>query len=332
MSGEVESAGERTARSRRFATIDLGTNTALLLVAEREQGRFKAILERAEITRLGQGVDETRLLRPEAMRRSAEALAEYARLAADLGVEPKDIAAVTTSAARDAQNSDELIALVRDLAGIELEIIPGETEAALTYAGATADLDVSESAPLAVFDIGGGSSELIYGTRTRHDFRHSFDVGSVRLTERFLRSDPPTPEEARALSDHLESLFAVAPKPHSPVTFVGVAGTVTTLFTILHAIEPYETARVHRQRMGLQELRGLREKLFSLTVAERRALKGIEPKRADVIAAGAAILEAAMAHVGARELTVSDRGLRWGLITARFGQTENNEQRVSVHA
>ena len=221
---------------------------------------------------------------------------------------------------------------MRDLAGIELEIIPGETEAALTYAGATADLDVSESAPLAVFDIGGGSSELIYGTRTRHDFRHSFDVGSVRLTERFLRSDPPTPEEARALSDHLESLFAVAPKPHSPVTFVGVAGTVTTLFTILHAIEPYETARVHRQRMGLQELRGLREKLFSLTVAERRALKGIEPKRADVIAAGAAILEAAMAHVGARELTVSDRGLRWGLITARFGQTENNEQRVSVHA
>ena len=324
MSELRESAGEGSARSRRFATIDLGTNTALLLVAEREQGGFKAILERAEITRLGQGVDASRLLKPEAMRRSAEAIAEYARLAADLGVEPKDIAAVTTSAARDAQNSDELIALVRALAGVELEIIPGETEAALTYVGATADLDVSEDATLAVFDIGGGSSELILGTRTRHDFRHSFDVGSVRLTERFLRSDPPRPEEERALFDHLASLFAAAPRPHAPVTFVGVAGTVTTIFTLLHAIEPYEAARVHRQKMSLEELRCLRQKLFGLTVAERRALKGIEPKRADVIAAGAAILEAAMEHVGVRSLTVCDRGLRWGLLAARFGPSQNN--------
>jgi exopolyphosphatase/guanosine-5'-triphosphate,3'-diphosphate pyrophosphatase len=318
---------------RRFATIDLGTNTALLLVAERRGGVWDPVVERAEITRLGQGVDGSRRLQPEAMRRSAVALARYAEEARALGVLPSDIAAVSTSAARDAANRSELIDSVRETAGIELEIIPGELEADLTCLGATIGLEMANAdQPIAVFDIGGGSSELIFGTRDgtrdgtrngtrdRMDFSHSFDVGSVRLTERFLHSDPPASDETDALFAHLRSLFAQAPRPSTPPTFVGVAGTVTTLFTILHEIEPYDAARVHGARMAFSELRCLRERLFALTVEQRKALRGIEPKRADVIAAGAAILECAMERVGVEHLIVSDRGLRWGLLEERFGK------------
>ncbi len=304
---------------QRFATIDLGTNTALLLVAERRGSAFLPIAERAEITRLGQGVDSARRLLPEAMQRSAKAIAGYVRLAAELGVDAARLAAVTTSAARDATNRADLIALTRALAGVELEVISGETEAELTYRGATDDIDVADGERLAVLDIGGGSSELILGTRGQMNFRHSFEVGSVRLTERFLHSDPPRRLEAEALFAHLDALFAQVPKPSAPPTFIGVAGTVTTLFTLVHGIAPYDAARVHRQQMRLGELAAIRQKLFALTVEERRALKGIEPKRADVIAAGAAILEAAMVRLGADRLTVSDRGLRWGLLQARFG-------------
>ena len=306
----------------RFATIDLGTNTALLLVAERKEGAWQPIAERAEITRLGQGVDRTRRLLPEAMQRSALTIASYARLAEEKGVERAHLAAVTTSAARDASNGAELISLVREKAGVELEVISGDTEAELTYRGATGDLDLAEGERLAVFDIGGGSSELILGTRGRMDFRHSFDVGSVRMTERFLHSDPPRRAEMEALFGHLDALFAKMPKPDMPLTFVGVAGTVTTLFTLVHSIAPYTSARVHRQKMSLGELKAIRQQLFALTVEARRGLEGIEPKRADVIAAGAAILEAAMEHLGADHLTVSDRGLRWGLLQARFGASK----------
>ena len=304
---------------QRFATIDLGTNTALLLVAEREGAAFWPIHERAEITRLGQGVDGARRLLPEARRRSALVLADYVQEARALGVGEGHLVAVATSAARDARNQAELLAMVRALAGVELEVIPGEVEADLTYRGATLDLEVADDEALAVFDIGGGSSELILGTRARMGFRHSFDVGSVRLTERFLRSDPPTAAESAALFDHLTALFAAAPRPATPPTFVGVAGTVTTLFTLIHGIAPYDAARVHRARMELDELVAIRRELFSLTVEARKALRGIEPKRADVIAAGAAILECAMLRVGADHLTVSDRGLRFGLMQQRFG-------------
>ena len=304
---------------RRFAAMDLGTNTALLVVAEKHEGLWCPVLERAEITRLGQGVDGTKRLLPEAMERSARMLGEYAREARSLGVADEDMAAVSTSAARDALNGGELISLVRKYGGLPLEIIPGEEEARLTWLGATADLKAAPGQKLCVFDIGGGSSELIFGTKAGMDFRRSFDVGSVRMTERFLRSDPPSRDEKAALLEHLCRLFSEAPRPEEAPLFVGVAGTVTTLFTLIHGIEPYDSQRVHGARMELSELNALSERLFCLSVAERKRLKGIEPKRADVIAAGGAILQCAMDRLGVTHLTVSDRGLRWGLLADRFG-------------
>ncbi len=307
---------------RRFAAMDLGTNTALLLVAERREGTWQPVLERAEITRLGQGVDGTKRLLPEAMERSARMLGEYARQARELGVADGDMAAVSTSAARDAVNGSELTALVREYGNLPLEIISGQEEARLTWKGAIADLNADDGQPLCVFDIGGGSSELIFGTKRGLEFRRSFDVGSVRMTERFLRSDPPAGDERAALFSHLRALFSEAPRHDVPPLFVGVAGTVTTLFTLIHGIEPYDAKRVHGARMLLSELTSLVDRLFQLSVAQRKELKGIEPKRADVIAAGGAILQCAMERLGVRELTVSDRGLRWGLLAERFGGRE----------
>lgn len=304
---------------RRFATIDLGTNTAILLVAEKRDGAFVPVFQRAEITRLGQGVDVSRRLLPEAMARSARMLGEYARQAREMGVADGDICAVSTSAARDAANREELVGLVRREGNIELDVIPGSEEARLTWLGATADLDASDDRELCVLDIGGGSSEMIFGTKAGMGFRHSFDVGSVRMAERFLRSDPPRPEERAAVMDYLRAQFATSPKPSSPPLFVGVAGTVTSLFTLIHGIEPYDGSKVHGQQMDIGEVSLLMERLFSLPVEERRKMKGMEPKRADVIHGGAAVLLCAMEHVGVDRLTVSDRGLRWGLMQDRFG-------------
>ena len=304
---------------KRFAAIDLGTNTALLLVAEKRGGDFIPVFERAEITRLGQGGDGTKRLGGEAMERSAKVLAEYAAEAEKCGVAPEDLCAVSTSAARDASNREDLIRIVRERAHIQLEVIPGEEEARLTWLGATADVRVPDGKMMCVFDIGGGSSELIFGTRKGLDFRHSFDVGSVRMTERFLKGDPPTAGERQAVFSYLRNLFEAAPRLPELPEFIGVAGTVTTLFTLIHGIEPYDQKLVHGARMELFELSALVDRLFSLTVDERKRLKGIEPKRADVIAAGGAVLQCAMERMGVDHLTVSDRGLRWGVMRDRFG-------------
>ena len=311
---------------QRFATIDLGTNTALLLIAERHGQDFVPVFERAEITRLGEGVDAERRLLPVAMQRSARMLAEYAEKAREYGVRQENLIAVSTSAARDALNRDELIEMVKSEAGIGLTVIPGEEEARLTWIGATADMPAEEGQELCVFDIGGGSSELIFGTKEGGiRTRRSFDVGSVRMTERFLKGDPPTAEERRTLFAHLKAVFSPVREMFSSddgarafPAFIGVAGTVTTLFTLIHGIEPYDAERVHGERMDVYELSVLLDKLFSLSVEERKQLRGMEPKRADVIAAGGAVLLSAMEEVGVSHLTVSDRGLRWGLLRDRF--------------
>ncbi|HCF56616.1 MAG TPA: hypothetical protein DFS52_01300 [Myxococcales bacterium] len=173
--------------------------------------------------------------------------------------------------------------------------------------------------PLAVLDIGGGSTELVLGSGGKVDFEHSFDIGAVRLTERFVHAVPPSPEEQAALQRSIDETLAEAPCPPAGFRFVGVAGTVTTVLAVSRGIEPYDPARVHLAVMPLAEVRAERERYFSLTVDELRGLPGMEPKRADVIAAGALILERAMVRLGAPEVVVSDRGIRWGLLYQRFG-------------
>lgn len=303
----------------RFATIDVGTNSVLLLVAERTpEGRFEAVLERAEITRLGRGVDQSRRLSPEGMEATLDVLKKFADEARALGAE--GIAVSATSAARDAQNGAEFLEAARQRAGVTVEIISGALEAQLSFAAVHADFASEAAGPLLVVDIGGGSTEFIYGNPAGHvEFRHSFDVGAVRLTERFVKSDPVSAEDRARVESALREAFVKLPPPPPGAMMVGVAGTVTTLYAIQHAIDPYDATCVHGGSLSRGELTSLVDRLCQLPLERRRELPGLQPKRADVIPAGALILLEAVKALGLSECRVSDRGLRWGLLAHRFG-------------
>jgi exopolyphosphatase/guanosine-5'-triphosphate,3'-diphosphate pyrophosphatase len=303
----------------RYATIDVGTNSVLLLIADRlPDGRFQAVRERAEITRLGRGVDQSRLLSPEGMEATLQVLSDFANEAQSLGAEA--IAVSATSAARDAKNGAAFLFAAQARAGVTVEIISGELEAQLSFTSAWADFGREASGPLVVVDIGGGSTEFIYGDpQGRVAFRHSFDVGSVRLTERYVHSDPLSAEDRARVESHLRETFSSLPPCPPGAQLVGIAGTVTTLFTVRHAIDPYDAARVHGGTLTRAELETLADTMCRLPLAERQALPGLQPKRADVIPAGALILLESLRALGLERCRVSDRGLRWGLLAHRFG-------------
>ena len=299
----------------RFAAIDVGTNTVLLLVAERQGDALVSLLERSEITRLGRGVDRTGLLDPGAVGDTVAVLSLYTRLARELGAAA--IACVATSAARDARNGAEFFAAARERAGLTPEVISGEEEARLVYLAAFKDFG---SGGLAVLDVGGGSTEFIVGEGPVLRARLSLQVGAVRLTERHVRGDPIPAEELAALREAargaLEPLTAIEPAPGARL--VGVAGTVTTLCAVVRGLPRHEPQRVHGASLSLGEIERTIESLARLTVRERAQVPGMEPKRADVIVGGAVVVAEAMRRTRLDRLTVSDRGVRWGLLYDRF--------------
>jgi exopolyphosphatase/guanosine-5'-triphosphate,3'-diphosphate pyrophosphatase len=301
----------------RWATIDVGTNTVLLLVAERRGATLAPVLERAEITRLGRGVDASGRLDPAAVQETVAVLADYVRAARELGAPV--IACVATSAARDAANGALFFEAARAAAGVSPEVISGEEEARLVWASAWRDFGGAGGA-LAVLDVGGGSTELSFGDGAEPRGRASLDVGAVRLTERHVRGDPPSRAEVAAL----RAAAREAVRPFSrmelpPARLVGVAGTVTTLAAVEQALPRYDAERVHGSSLALDDVDRLAATLAALTVRERAALPGMEPKRADVILAGAVIVAEAMRAGRFDRLTVSDRGVRWGLLYDRAG-------------
>jgi exopolyphosphatase/guanosine-5'-triphosphate,3'-diphosphate pyrophosphatase len=314
----------------RVAAIDIGTNTVLLLVAEadpKSDGALVAIEERATITRLGQGVDKTRALAPDAIARTNACLTEYATAIRALGVDAARVGVVGTSAMRDAKGGEAVREHVRRELGVEARVISGDEEARLTFGGAVSGLGLDEG-PVAVFDIGGGSTEVVVGKVGAHGeagaitYAHSFDVGSVRITERHIANDPPTAAEIDAITRELARVFAAVPDAartsrdgagagaRSPV---GIAGTMTTLAAVAMRMDPYDGARVHGYVMTVDELRRVVADLAALPIDARRALPGMEPKRADVIVAGGLIALALADRLDAREVRISDRGVRWGL-------------------
>src|SRR6185295_12618780 len=282
-------------------------------VAERRDGRFAAVAERAEITRLGRGVDRTGALSPEGMEATLRCLESYASQARALGA--LQIAATATSAARDASNGAIFLEQARTRAGVTVEIISGDEEAELSFAAARADFGAG---PLVVLDIGGGSTEFIYGSG-EVQYRRSFDVGSVRLTERFVTAHPIPAPERDAVRAHLQATFSALPPPPENARLIGIAGTVTTLYALQHRVDPYEAALVHGRDLTRAELAALSTALCAASLEERRRMPGLQPGRADVICAGALVLEAAMDRLHIRTCTVSDRGVRWGLLARRFG-------------
>lgn len=299
----------------KVAAIDIGTNTILLLVAEKDdRGELRAVREEATITRLGEGVDKTRKLAPAAIARTHACLLQYASIVRELGAER--VAVVGTSAMRDAGGGEEVRAKVRELFGVEARTISGEEEARLTFAGALSGLDASGK--VAMFDIGGGSTEIVVGEGGSVSASHSFDVGSVRLTERHVRSDPPTRDELDAMTADARRAFASEPRLFEAARGntkapIGIAGTVTTLAAVALGLEPYDGARVHGHVMSASDVRAVVDRLAAMRLEQRRAVRGLEPKRADVIVAGGLVVLAALEALGADAMRVSDRGVRWGL-------------------
>jgi exopolyphosphatase / guanosine-5'-triphosphate,3'-diphosphate pyrophosphatase len=305
----------------RVASIDIGTNSVLLLVAERKRdGSVVPVLERATITRLGEGVDRTRTLLPAAVERTLACLAAYAEDIREASVDRIEI--VGTSAMRDAAGGDDFRERAAQLIGVEPRVISGEEEASLTFMGALSGLPYRGE--ITVFDIGGGSTELIVGAwdgrLAESVFSVSLDIGSVRLTERFLASDPPDQDELDALTAHVDGVLAELPAQAKGL-LVGVAGTVTTLAAYAHEIAPYDAERVHGSVLGRHALEAALRDLSRCTVAERRRLTAIDEKRADVIVAGAVIASRILDWADRDSLVVSDRGVRWGLALRALGSS-----------
>jgi exopolyphosphatase/guanosine-5'-triphosphate,3'-diphosphate pyrophosphatase len=295
----------------RVAAIDIGTNSVLLLVAERKpDGSLVSLTDRATVTRLGAGVDRRRKLSPEAVERTCACLQSYAQVVTELAADRLVI--VGTSAMRDAAGGEAVVKFIREAFGVDARVLSGAEEARLTFGGASSGLSLN-GYELAVFDIGGGSTEIALGRLPALSYVRSFDLGSVRMTERHVAHDPPTFAEREALARAARRAFVQVPQIGKAMTPLGVAGTMTTLAAVRLGIAPYDGARVHGQRMSREEVRRVVDELASVDLKDRRNLPGMDPSRADVIIAGGFIAVALLDHWESDDVVISDRGVRWGL-------------------
>jgi exopolyphosphatase/guanosine-5'-triphosphate,3'-diphosphate pyrophosphatase len=300
----------------RVAAVDCGTNTIKLLVADIDAraGTQDSLVRELRIVRLGQDVDRTGRLADEALARVFAATEEYAAIVASHDVEA--VRFVATSAARDADNADVFAAGIRDRLGVEPEVVSGDEEAQLTFDGATRSLPDGTAEPLAVVDIGGGSTELIVGRHGAVDAARSLDIGSVRVTERLMPSDPPTDAEREAARRFVDEALDTLPSYDVQVgaarTLVGVAGTVTTVAVLLLGLRTWDRDRVHHAAFAMTDVHAMAERLLAMPVAEREAL-GVPRGRSDVIGAGALILDRVLRRSGAERLLVSDSDILDGI-------------------
>jgi exopolyphosphatase/guanosine-5'-triphosphate,3'-diphosphate pyrophosphatase len=296
----------------KLATLDVGTNTVLMLVAERDSsGAIRTIADFARITRLGRGVDSSGRLDPDSAAQTLAAIVEFAQKARALGAEK--IVGVATAVLRDVSDGAEFIAQVKARAGLDLEIITGDTEAQLSWLAVTKGLQLDPAAKLLIVDIGGGSTELVRAEPGRPLDLVSLQIGSVRLTERFVHHDPPDAREAMDLRLAVNETLQRLDWDFTPDLMVGIAGTVTTVCAIVLGLTAYDPQVIHGHRLSQDEVIATIAKLGAVPLAARKQLPGLEPGRADVIFAGAAILERIMSHFHMNEVVVSDQGVRWGL-------------------
>ena len=295
-----------------LAAIDCGTNSTRLLIS-----RDGEILDRRMVlTRLGKGVDATGMLDPDAIERTLAVLREYRRAMDEHHVEGVRIAA--TSAARDASNSEELFGPAEQIVGTRPELLSGDEEGRMSFAGATAGLDPDQG-PFLVIDIGGGSTECMVGTDAPEEVR-SFDVGSVRLTEKHLVSDPPAPEElSNAIAEAaawFDDLMREVPASTQAKTVIGVAGTITTVGAIELGMAEYDRDRIHHFRLTREAIEDVFRTLATERLADRIHNPGLEEARADVIVGGLCVLVAFVRTLGIDELLVSESDILDGLVAS----------------
>ncbi|MEV0241443.1 Ppx/GppA phosphatase family protein [Streptomyces sp. NPDC050674] len=310
----------------RVAAVDCGTNSIRLLVADADPatGELVDLDRRMTIVRLGQGVDRTGRLAPEALRRTFAACREYAGIIKEHGAQR--LRFVATSASRDAENRDEFVRGVLDILGVEPEVITGDQEAEFSFTGATKELAGGDHLPrpYLVVDIGGGSTEFVVGD-DRVRAARSVDVGCVRMTERHLVrdgvvSDPPSEERIGAMRADIEAALDLAEQTvplREARTLVGLAGSVTTVSAIAQELPAYDSQAIHHSRVSYDRVREITEWLLRSTHAERAAVPSMHPGRVDVIGAGALVLLSIMERIGAREVVVSEHdildGIAWSI-------------------
>jgi exopolyphosphatase/guanosine-5'-triphosphate,3'-diphosphate pyrophosphatase len=302
--------------SRRVAAVDCGTNSLRLLLADVDPDRAELtdVARRMEIVRLGQGVDQTGLLAPEALDRTMAVLRDYADIIARSGAQAARM--VATSATRDAGNAAEFVRLVKKVLGVAPEVLTGEEEARLSFAGATAELAARRGGPYLVVDIGGGSTEFVLSAV----HAVSVDIGCVRMTERHLHGDPPTRAEVAAAAADIDTALdtvAAAVPVRQASTLIGLAGSVTTVAGIALGLPAYDAARIHHARVSAADVHDVTMSLLAQPRAARAAIGVMHPGRVDVIGGGALVLDRVMRRFGFAEVLVSEHdildGIAWSL-------------------
>ncbi len=300
----------------RVAAIDCGTNSIRLLIADINNGNFREVVRAMEIVRLGEGVDKTKSFHPDAIARTLAAVEKYAKQITSKGVEK--IRFCATSATRDATNRDLFIDGVESILGIKPEVIPGEEEAALSFIGATKELTLSDG-PYLVVDIGGGSTEFVYGTE-KVEFAKSVNIGCVRMSERHFTSAPPTPGSiVEAISD-IDEAIAVAAKA-VPITkaktLIAVAGTATTVAAAALNLDNYDRYAIHLSRISAEKTLAVAKRFQGMERSEIENLGYMHSGRVDVIAAGSLVLSRIMLATGATEFVASESdildGMAWSI-------------------
>jgi exopolyphosphatase/guanosine-5'-triphosphate,3'-diphosphate pyrophosphatase len=304
--------------SKRVAVIDIGTNSARLLVADVDGGRVSPVERRSTVTRLGRGVDLSGRLASEAIEDAARAVGEYMEVIGGLGVGAVD--AIATSAVRDAGNGGAFVAELRERFALSARVLGGDEEARLTYMGASAEEAPAE--PTLVVDIGGGSTELIVGQGREISFHTSMQAGVVRHSERHLVQDPPTASELDALATDARGLIAAA-TVEAPEARAGIAvgGTPTALAAIELELEPYDPNRVNGHVLNLATVQRDLSRLASVPLAQRMEITGLHPERAPTIVTGVVILVETMRAFGLDRITVSEHDILYGAAIALYKST-----------
>ena len=301
----------------RRAVIDVGTNSVKFHIGERKaDGTWTTVVDRAEVTRLGEGIEQTGAIAPEAMERTAAAIAEMAEEATRCAV--LGITAVGTMGLRTASNSPAFLEMVKERCKVAIEIISGEEEARLAYLAVRSGIALAEGS-LVIFDSGGGSSQFTVGRGNQVDRQFSVNVGAVRYTERFGLGDAVSPGVLRQALDAIAADLASLEGVAAPDALVGMGGAVTNIAAVMHGLAKYDPDVIQGSVINRAEIDRQIEQYRSLSTEARRQVVGLQPKRAPVILAGACIVRTILDKLGCSSLTVSDRGLRHGLLLERFG-------------
>jgi exopolyphosphatase/guanosine-5'-triphosphate,3'-diphosphate pyrophosphatase len=304
----------------RVAAIDCGTNSVRLLVADVADGRLRDVSRRMEIVRLGEGVDRTGRFADAGLQRTFAALDDYAREIRDHGAER--VRMVATSASRDVSNREVFVSGVRERLGVDPDVVTGDEEAQLSYAGALSALAPGVPPPFLVCDIGGGSTEFVLGDAEGVRAARSVDVGCVRMTERHLRDDPPTEQQITAATADIDAAIdraAEAVPIDEARTLVGLAGSVTTVAALVLELDRYDPDRIHGAVVAAADVHATTQRLLAATHAERAALPVMHPGRVDVIGAGALVLDRILARTGLDAVVVSEHDILDGIALGLAG-------------